>query len=299
MSDLVLVATDGGRMATSALKFAATYAAAEGAAVEIITVVEPLRDLPGTLPHRDELEHARARGVAQVVRERLRQLIGPAGWPVHVRLGRPAPAICQAAEARRASMVVLGMDGRAGDGNSTAVEVVHLSRIPVYVARDAWAPRTAVVGIDFGPSSVRVARHALRLVGPEGLLQLVHVEPSLDFPAASVWGWGGCHAAAVSQGFTKLIADLEALGAKDVRTLSRVGDPAIELLRAAEASNTDLLAIGSDGYIHGGRAIVGRVARRVLADPPLSLLVIPGLTTSEATVVEVPDVRSLPQPVTT
>lgn len=148
-------------------------------------------------------------------------------------------------------------------------------------------------------SSVRVARHTLRLVGPEGLLQLVHVEPSLDFPAGSVWGWGGCHAAAVSQGFTTLIAELEALGAKDVRTLSRVGDPVIELLRAAEASNADLPAIGSAGSIHDGRAVVGRAARRVMADPPLSLLVIPGLTTSEATVVEVPDVRGLPQPVTT
>ncbi len=299
MAHVILVATDGGRTATSALKFAATFAATEGAAVEIIAVVEPLSDLPMPLPHREELEHANARGVAERVREHVRQAIGPVDWPVHVRLGRSAPAICEAANARGANMIVLGMDGRKADANATAVELVHLSEIPVFVARDPRVPRTAVVGIDFRPPSVRAAQEALRLVGPEGVLHLVHVEPSLDFPAASVWDWSGCYECAVSQGFATLVAELEAMGANDVRTVSRAGDTVTELLMAAEELDADLLAIGSDGYICNGRVVVGRVARRLMVEPPLSLLATPVLTTSEGTVVDVAAIRPQREPAVT
>jgi len=299
VSDLLLVATDGGRTATSALGFAASYAEAEGAAVEIIAVVEPLSELPMPLPHREELEHAHARGVAERVREHLRQAVGPVDWPIHVRLGRAAPAICQAASARRASMIVLGIDGRKGDGDSTAVELVHLSEIPVFVARDSKVLRTAVVGIDFRPSSVRAAKQALQLVGSQGVLHLVHVEPSLDFPAASVWDWSGCYEFAVAQGFDRLGGDLRSLGATDVRTMTRVGDPVIELLQSAEELDADLLAIGSDGYMCNGRAVVGRVARRIMMDPPLSVLATPVLATYEGTVIDVSSIRSLAEPLMT
>lgn len=299
MPDLVLVATDGGRTATNALEFAAAYADAKHVAIEVVAVVEPLSDLPMPLPHREELEHAHARGVAERVRERLRQVVGPVDWPVHLRLGRPAPAICQTASARRAGMIVLGLDGRKDDGNSSAVELVHLSEIPVLVARGPAVPRAVLVGVDFRPSSVRAARQALGLVGPHGVLHLVHVEPSLDFPAASVWDWTGWYGSAVSKGFEQLVAELESLGATDVRTQTRTGDPVVELLHAAAELHVDLLAIGGDGYICNGRAVVGRVARRLMADPPLSLLATPVRTTSDGTVVHVSSARAVPEPVTT
>jgi nucleotide-binding universal stress UspA family protein len=292
VSDLVLVATDGGRAAANALRFAVAYAQAEGARIEIISVVEPLSELPMPLPHRDELEHAHARGVADKVRDQLREVVGAVDWPVHVRLGRPAPAICQAATARRARMVIMGLDVRRLESSGIAVELLHLTDVPVFVARDAQIPRTAVVGIDFRPSSLRAAEEALRMIGPEGTLHLAHVQPSLDFPAASVWDWSHCYDGAVSGGFETLVAGLAEKGARNIRTHRSAGDPATELLHLADTIGADLMAVGSDGYICNGRVVVGRVARRLILDPPLSFLATPVATVADGIVLNISTIEA-------
>lgn len=282
MSNLVLVATDGGKTAASAIAFAAKRAEADGLDVEILAVVEPLSELPMPLPHRHELELAHAQGVAERVRQQLRDTAGITDWPVHIRLGRPAPAIWKAAEAARANLVVLGLDGRRAGASGTAVELLHLTEIPVYIARTATPTRTVVVGVDFRPSSLRAAREALRLAGPDGALHLVHVQPSLDFPAASVWDWTERYQGAVADGFERLTAELEAHGARNLTTHARLGDPADDLLQLADDVGADLVAIGSDGYICNGRVVVGRVARRLIVDPPLPVLAMPVLSTCDA-----------------
>lgn len=276
MPDLVLVATDGGRAAASALRIAAAYAEAEGVAIEVIAVVESLSELPMPLPHRDELEQAHARGVAERVRDQLRHVIGPTDWPVHVRLGRPAPAIFKTAVSRGASLVILGLESRKPEGNSTAAELLHLADVPVLVTQDGRAPRTAVVGVDFRPSSLRAGRAALRLIGSAGTLHLVHIQPTLDFPAAVVWDWGNRYGSAIAVGFERLRAALEESGrAGPIEVHTRSGDTATELLAIAEELGAELLAIGSDGYVCNGRVVVGRVARRLIVDPPLPLLAMP------------------------
>ncbi|NIP82903.1 MAG: universal stress protein, partial [Gemmatimonadetes bacterium] len=179
MKDPLLVATDGGHEAATALQFAAALSAQRDVPVEVISIVEPLSDLPMPLPHREELEMAHARGVADRVRQHVREIVGPVPWPIHVRLGRPAPAICTVARGRSASMVVLGVDESTGGGNAIAVELLHLADKPVLIAREGTVPRSAVVGIDFRPSSLRAADEAGRLLGEGGVLHLVHVEPSL------------------------------------------------------------------------------------------------------------------------
>jgi nucleotide-binding universal stress UspA family protein len=286
VSELVLVATDGGRTGASALRFAVAYAEARDVTIEIISVVEPLSDLPTPLPHRDELEHAQALGVAERVREHLRDVVGPQDWSFHIRLGRAAPAICETARARRARLLVLGVEGRNEEVNATAVEVLHLTETPVLVVRDAHLPRVAVVGIDFRPSSFRAAREALRLVGADGVLHLVHVEPFLDFPAASVWDWSGSYHCAVAAGFTKLASELAAAGAGEIQTHTRLGDPVAELIRAADDLSGDVLAMGADGYICHGRVVVGRTARRLLTESTIPILATPVLTSSEGTVLD-------------
>lgn len=281
MTDLVLVATDGGRMTARALQLAAEHAAKDDMAIEVVAVVEPFSDLPMPLPHREELEQAHARGVAERVREHLRDAVGPVAWPIHVRPGRPAPAICQAAGARRAGLVVLGLDGPKSDGNSTALELLHLIDVPMIVARDPKLPRVAVAGIDFSPSALRAAQEAARLMVPDGVLHLVHVEPSLDFPAALVWDWSERYGSAVSAAFDAMVGDIAAHTSGKIQTHVRTGDPVTELLHVAEELGAQLLAIGSDGYICNGRAVVGRVARRIVNEAPLSILATPVRMVSE------------------
>lgn len=281
MKDPLLVATDGSSEAVPALQFAAAYAAAEDIPVEVVSVVAPLSDLPMPLPHRDELEHAHAQGVANAVRSRLRDIVGPVDWPVHVCLGRPAPAICSTARQRSAQMLILGVAPSKTGGNETAVELLHLAEKPVVVAHDGRLPRTAVVGVDFRGSSLRAAHLALRLLREGGSVHLLHVKPSLDFPAASVWDWGHCYECAVQGGFHDLMKRLEESGI-ELTSETRAGDPAEVLMAVAEERGADLLAVGSDGYICNGRVVVGRVARGVLSRSRVPVLATPVTTTMDA-----------------
>lgn len=284
--DPVLVATDGGREAVHALQLAAAYAEAEGVPVEVVSVVPPLSDLPMPLPHREELEHAHAQGVADAVRRHLRDVVGPVDWPIHVSLGRPAPAICTTARQRSAHMVVLGMAGAQAETNDTALELLHLAEKPVLVARSGELPKHVVVGIDFRASSLRTADLALRILGPGGSLHLVHVKPSLDFPAASVWNWSSCYECAVEGGFDELANRLAGDGG-DVTWETRAGNPAEVLMTVAADRGADLLAIGSDGYICNGRVVVGRVAREVLARSAVPILATPVTTHDEGEITEI------------
>jgi nucleotide-binding universal stress UspA family protein len=279
--DPLLVATDGGRTAASALEFAAAFAEAEGVPVEVVSVVEPLSDLPMPLPHREELEQAHAQDVAARVRQHVRDSVGPVDWPIHVRLGRPAPAICTTARNCGARMVVLGVDSKQAEGNATAVELLHLAEKPVLVAHGGLVPRSAVVGIDFRDSSMRAAEEAVHLMGNRGVVHLVHVKPSLDFPAASVWSWGTCYEGAVDGAFEALAKRLLDRGAREVHRHCASGAPPDELMRIADELEADLIAIGSDGYICNGRVVVGRVARRVLAEATLPVLATPVVTSLE------------------
>ncbi len=279
--DPLLVATDGGRSADGALELAAAYSAAHGVPVEVVSFVESLRDLPMQLPHRAELEQAHAHGIADSVREHVRNSVGPVDWPIHVKLGRPAPAICTTARARNARMILLGVDSKQGQGNEIAVELLHLAEKPVLVTQGGGIPRDAVIGVDFSASSVAAAEEAARLVGPGGRIHLVHVKPLLDFPAASVWGWGPCYECAVDGALDTLARRLTELGAGEVKRHNRCGDPAEELMTAVEELGSGLLAIGSDGYICNGRVVVGRVARKILAEASCAVLAMPVVTSLE------------------
>lgn len=296
MKDPVLVATDGGAEAAHALHLAAAYAAAEDVPVEVVSVVAPLSDLPMPLPHRDELEHAHAQGVADAVREHLRDIVGPVTWPVHVCLGRPAPAICTTARRRSARMVILGVTPIQGEGNATAVELLHLADTPVLVAQVGRLPRTVVVGIDFRPSSLRAANMALDLLRPGGSIHLLHVKPSMDFPAASVWDWDPCYECAVKNGFDDLVSRLEDQGV-EVTSEIRAGDPAEELMSVAEERDAELLAIGTDGYICNGRVVVGRVARAVLGRATVPILATPVTTRLDGELTNLTVPEGIAQPV--
>lgn len=273
----MLVATDGGAETAHALQFAAAYATAHDVPVEVVSIVAPLADLPMPLPHRDELEHAHAQGAADAVRRHVRDIVGPVSWPIHVRLGRPAPAICTTARKRSARMVILGVSPQHSEGNTTAVELLHLAEKPVLIAHDGRLPEKIMVGVDFRESSLRAATEAASLLEPGGSIHLVHVRPSLDFPAASVWGWGRSYENAVEGGFEDL-ADRLAEDDIEVTRETLAGEPDETLMATAEERGFDLLAIGSDGYICNGRVVVGRVARSVLSQSPVSVLTTPVTT---------------------
>ena len=273
--DPVLVAIDGSRAAAPALRLAAAYAEREGVPVEVVSVVSPLADVPVHLPHKEELEQAHGRGVAERIQAQLLDAVGDVEWPLHVQVGRPAAAICQVARDRSASLIILGPTRPDPEGGETALEVIQLADRPVLNTHDGALPSVAVVGIDFRSGSVCAALEALRLIGPKGRLHLVHVRPRLDFPAAVVWSWGATYSAEVASGFARLESTLKEAGAGDITTRTVDGHPADALAAVSAELKADLLAVGSDGYMFRGRVVVGRVAQRLVREAPLAVLAIP------------------------
>ena len=271
----LLVATDGGRSAGHAMHFAAGLAERTGAAVEVVAVMESLAAGPVDLPHREELEKAYARGVAERVTAQLNEELGDVSWPTHLRVGRPAAVIAEVARERDASFILLAMDGERSECHPTGTELIQLCDRPILHVKGPELPKTAVVGIDFRESSLEAAHAAAGLVGPEGTVHLVHVQPRLDFPAAMVWDWSECYGTEVADGFRRLREALAATGFGRVEEHVGDGDPATELIRYARAVDADLLAIGGDGYLFRGRILMGRVAQQLVREATVTVLTTP------------------------
>jgi nucleotide-binding universal stress UspA family protein len=144
-------------------------------------------------------------------------------------------------------------------------------------------PRDAVVGVDFGPASVRAARAALDvLVQPTAAdpttLRLVYVDRSgVEGTHEDTAGEALIKQLGVTAAFERLVTDLAAPPGVRVEWVVRHGVPADELLAYAEESRADLIAIGSLRHERIERWILGSVTTEVIRDGRCSVLVIPPL----------------------
>ena len=241
------------------------------------------RDLIGDAPY------------AADVRARRRQFsdwIGlPNEWTVHVALGTPASEILRYAEQRRAALIVLGLR-RHG-----IVDRVLRDETTLTVARRARGavlgvagtmhglPRTAVVGVDFGPASIRAARAALDLLAtptPDepASLRLVYVDRAGSGIGEKTDGETVIERLGVAAAFDQLVAELHPPAGVGIECVERQGDPAKELLTYAGDARADLIAVGSLRHERIERWVLGSVTTEVVRDGRCSVLIIPPLPVS-------------------
>ena len=237
------------------------------------------RDLIGDAPYAED---ARAR------RRQLSELLGePNDWPVHIALGTPATEILRHAQAEGVALIVMGLR-RHG-----LVDRVFRDETTLSVARRAHAtvlgvvpglrglPRTAVVGVDFGPASVRAARAALDVLaspapGAPVSLQLVYVNPNIGGGGREeVDGEALIRRLGVAAAFERLIHALDVPPGVTVDSTVLNGQPGTELLAFATESGADLIAVGSLRHERVERWIVGSVTTEIIRDGRCSVLVIP------------------------
>ena len=195
------------------------------------------RDLIGDAPY------------AADVRERRRQFAHWLGkevdWPVHVDVGTPASEILKYAKDHGAGLIVLGLR-RHG-----VVDRVLRDETTLNVARHARAmvlgvvptlgalPRRAVVGVDFGPASIRAARAALDVLATDGglaespVLHLVYVDRNGD-TRESNGGQGVIARFGVTAAFEELIRELQAHVRVRIEWAIRRGATFEELLAYAD-----------------------------------------------------------------
>lgn len=277
----LLVAIDGKQGGEDAAQLARVLSAnADDPHLRLVTIL-----FTGALPMQYALlpegEASKLGEMAEHARERV------AGLPVESLVysgGSPAAILTEVAEQDEFDVIVVGSPHRGAIGRvligSTATSLLNGAPADVAVAPKGYAETThepfrrIAVGYDGSPEADAALRRAETLAeAAQAQLQVVTVvsPPVATAPMAS-----GVYAPQFPPDPEEVIAkgvdSVEPrLGVEGVRL---DGDPAMELIRHCE-ENVDLLVLGSRGYGPIARVLLGSVSRRVAADAPCPLLVVP------------------------
>ena len=138
-------------------------------------------------------------------------------------------------------------------------------------------PKTILLPVDFSPSAVRAVAHA-RIMAKQfdSTIVTLHVLPPLQAvsgdagSAAAVYDWYNLQKPLLKaqlEEFTKL--HLEGCTTK---VLFREGDPATEIVSAANEEKADLIMLATHGYGPFRRFLLGSVAAKVLNDSRVPVL---------------------------
>ena len=142
-------------------------------------------------------------------------------------------------------------------------------------------PRSAVVGVDFGPASIRAARAALDILDPgtptsRSPLRLAYVDRTgFECGREDTAGEAVIRDLGVAAAFERLVDELAAPPTVDVETVVRRGVVAHELLALVDESGADLIVVGSLRHERIERWILGSVTTEVVRDGRCSVLIIP------------------------
>lgn len=277
----ILVAIDLEQDAGSLLARASQLALRHEAAI----VVQTVMDISGaeTCVHSEAMErHAR---------EELKAAIGATDLgsapSLRVECGVPHRAITRAARDLSADVILIG-PGRPTTTmervfGSTADRIVRTSAVPVLVVRGE-APRPynrVAVAIDFSPHSA-TALSATRRLAPDAPTELVHVlEIPLGFEQAMLRV--GTPSGEIERFRRSRTGEarrrLLAFGrqhAPEARVSVLSGAPAAMLVDLSHGGRVDLLAFGTQGRNAVAQALLGSVARRLLAEAGCDVLVVGG-----------------------
>ena len=219
-----------------------------------------------------------------------------------VQFGAPLEVIQRQASAY--DLVVLGTHGRTGFDHlfvgSVAERIIrHVDR-PVLVARPPMAVSRILVPVDFSDCARTAYAYAMMLARRfDAELQLLHVVPSLpalesaelmvvqpdrETPLMALSDYARARAFEELDRFLSSVVDGRP-HAVDVR----MGDPATEIIEAAQIGPTDLIVMGTHGRTEWAWVGVGSVAERVVRQAPCSVL-----TTRWTSASTVDAARSLP-----
>lgn len=290
----IVVAVNGGAEASGPVRVAAALEHRYGSPVWAVQVID-VSDMPLPTPLPAAFTFAREligdAPYADDARERRRQFTDwlgtPNEWPVHIALGAVPYEILRYAERQGAALIVMGLRHHG------VVDRVLHDETTLTVARRAHGavlgvaaglqhlPHRAVVGVDFGPASIKAARAALDVLAagaPDepATVRLVYVDRTgVDGGLEETAGEAVIRRLGVAAAFQELVAELSAPPHVHVTCVVRRGTPATELLAVAEETRSDLIAMGSLRHERIERWILGSVTTEVIRDGRCSVLIIP------------------------
>ena len=291
----VVLATDGTSRSGAAVVAARLLAARLDVPVEVVSVLDPsplFAPVPDVLiPSDPALEDARRTEREITVSDYVSRFSGGATPPrVHVRVGGVSAEISRFAHDVSATIVVMGSAPhrrfRRLTSGDRAGRVLHSVPCPVLSVPPMFTalPRTIVVAVDFGPSSVRAAQAALLVVDDGGTVVLTHVMPPLPAPAALPSPAPADPNADVHALFDRLRDTLTPYVPSGVKLETRViTDDAINgILESASHADAEMVAVGTHGPRVLARLLLGSVAENILHNAEQPVLASPPPPSAEA-----------------
>jgi nucleotide-binding universal stress UspA family protein len=296
MLSKILVATDFSAHAESATQHAVALAKRFDAELVLLHVNTPPEPPPAGAALSSQAISQVTTLIEKIHAESAQELeafatkLRSAGAKVSTKLAvdHPDAAIAETASEVDAGLVVTGSHGRTGIQRfllgSTAERVVRLSEIPVLVSRpplpEASAFRRVLVPTDFSPASERALQLATHLASPDAVIDIMHV---WQFPARAQ-ALLGSPSAVHGSVQDELLAALEDRAdelreryrreEQTIQIVQEIGPPAAKIQdRLEEASDYDLVALGSHGDRGFRRLFLGSVAERIVRHAPCSVLV--------------------------
>jgi nucleotide-binding universal stress UspA family protein len=286
----ILLAADFSESSLEAFRVACALARAHGTRVHVLNVLEPnyVPDSPvyfgrQTIHYRatdrDPSEHE-AQG------QRLREIYfteQPFDVDYQTAQGEIANEIVRAVDEVGADLVVMGTHGRGGLNRllagSIAETVLRKARCPVLAlrhyetARRGTPLRVILHATDFSDCS-EASLHVARLLARDAGARLVlhHVTP-LDVALEGSRKGGGDPVAERAH-LEVIRRQMEGPDLKcPVEARLGRGEPAAEILRAADEVGADLIVMGTHGRGGLGRVLMGSVAESVLREAPCPVLI--------------------------
>lgn len=289
----VLVPVDGSPGSQMAIDLVNGRAWPEGSTIRFVSVIATIQEfgypLLGARPPDAALEQPFVEDLETVL-DRAAKAVPPGTMGETALVdGRPVDAILDVANAFAPDLIVAGSRGHGPIATmllgSVSAELVDRAPCPVLVARRNAIDHT-LLAYDGSPE----AKQALELVSAWPFLCGHQTEVVSVAQPPVLWRTGiapGMYRRVIDDygdDLKKLQAEYGDLAGEAERLLTeadvattaqcRTGDPAHEILLAAQQADADLIVIGSRGRTGLKRAVLGSVARNVLINAQASVLVV-------------------------
>ncbi|MEX5215602.1 MAG: universal stress protein [Nitrospiraceae bacterium] len=278
----ILFATDFSACARHAEDYVTFLAAAYGAAVTVLHVLEIYE---GTYVTTVQDQNESGSRLANIAR-RLKQ---PGLLVSHQqRAGIPDAIICDVAVDTQADLIVLGTHGRIGLKHillgSTAERVLTMAPCPVLTIRQpdrgegegAKRPiqlKHVAVPIDFSECSMEALEYGVRIAKTNGSsVTLLHILEPLSYGIDLTFGHAAEQNRQQAVARLKQAADEVQSQGVAVRAVMRGGVPADSILDFICTSDCDLLVMGTHGRRGIAHVVKGSVAEGVLRRSPCPVL---------------------------
>ena len=278
----IIVASDGGAPATTALAVAGRLRELTGARIHVVSVIEPLAAVvPAPLLLAASVHDSRVQQRHDLVREQVDRILGTTPRvDVELAIGWPPDVLTEAVRSADASFFVAGKvhHGRIERlaRTETALAVLRGAGAPVLALPSGMThePRCVVVGVDLGASSIAAARRAAPLLRHVEKVYLLHVQEPVA-PLAEIPYVPPNDEAEIHTAMTAVRSALGLPRAAAVESRVLVGHTAFELADFAEYVRADLIVLGHEHRGLWGRMLHASVAARTYRAASCGVLLVP------------------------